>query len=56
MGRRWSVVGRHARLGYAQRHPERVLATVLGAVTSGSRREVEWLTRDVGRLFPQAWE
>jgi proline iminopeptidase len=43
-------------LAYAQQHPERVLGMVLGAVTSGSRRETEWLTRDMGRLFPQQWE
>ena len=42
-------------LAYAQRHPERVLGMVLGAVTSGSRREVQWLTRDMGRLFPEQW-
>lgn len=57
---RWVVAGVSwgvtLALAYAQRHPERVLAMVLGAVTSGSCREVEWLTRDMGRLFPQAWE
>lgn len=57
---RWVVAGVSwgvtLALAYAQRHPERVLAMVLGAVTAGSRREVEWLTRDMGRFFPQAWE
>jgi len=57
---RWVVVGVSwgvtLALAYAQRHPDRVLAMVLGAVTTGSRRELEWLTRDMGRLFPQAWE
>jgi proline iminopeptidase len=43
-------------LVYAQAHPERVLAMVLGAVTSGSRRETDWITRDVGRIFPREWE
>jgi proline iminopeptidase len=43
-------------LVYAQAHPERVIAMVLGAVTSGNRRESEWITRDMGRVFPQEWE
>lgn len=29
---------------------------VLGAVTCGTRREIEWITRDMGRLFPAEWE
>ncbi|MBG0738115.1 prolyl aminopeptidase [Paeniglutamicibacter antarcticus] len=43
-------------LVYAQAHPERVLAMVLGAVTSGSRRETDWITRDIGRVFPREWQ
>ena len=54
---RWVVVGVSwgVTLGlvYAQAHPERVRAMVLGAVTSGSRQETEWITRDVGRIFPR---
>jgi len=57
---RWVVVGVSwgVTLGlvYAQRHPERVTAMVLGAVTAGTRREVEWITRDMGRVFPREWE
>ena len=57
---RWVVVGISwgVTLGlvYAQAHPERVIAMVLGAVTSGSRRETDWITRDVGRLFPEQWQ
>lgn len=57
---RWVVVGVSwgVTLGlvYAERHPERVTAMVLGAVTSGSRRETEWITRDMGRVFPREWE
>ncbi len=57
---RWVVLGISwgvtLGLAYAQAHPERVIAMVLGAVTSGSRREVEWITRDVGRIFPREWE
>jgi proline iminopeptidase len=25
-------------------------------VTSGSRREIEWITREVGRIFPREWD
>lgn len=42
-------------LAYAQRHPDRVSEIVLVAVTSGRRREVDWITQDVGRLFPEQW-
>jgi proline iminopeptidase len=43
-------------LAYAQAYPERVAALVLASVTTTSRREVKWLTADVGRIFPQQWE
>lgn len=43
-------------LAYAQTHPERVNALVLALVTTTSRREVEWITHDVGRIFPQQWD
>jgi proline iminopeptidase len=43
-------------LAYAQRHPERVIAMVLGAVTAGTRLETDWITRDMGRVFPREWE
>lgn len=43
-------------LAYAQTCPERIAALVLASVTTTSRREVEWLTVDVGRIFPQHWE
>lgn len=43
-------------LAYAQAHPERAAAIVLACVTTTSGREVEWITRGVGRLFPQQWE
>jgi proline iminopeptidase len=56
---RWVVLGLSwgATLGqaYAQAHPRRVAALVLGAVTTTSRREVEWVTREVGRIFPREW-
>ncbi|ATG52443.1 alpha/beta hydrolase [Brachybacterium vulturis] len=43
-------------LAYAQAHPERVLGVVLFAVTSTSRREVDWITEGVGALYPEAWD
>jgi len=56
---RWLVLGASwgstLGLAYAQAHPERVSEVVLFAVTAGTRREVEWLTRDVGRLYPAEW-
>ena len=57
---RWTVLGLSwgttLGLAYAQAHPRRVEALVLALVTTTSRREVEWLTRDVGRIFPQQWD
>lgn len=57
---RWVVAGTSwgVTLGlvYAQAHPGRVIAMVLAAVTSGTRRETEWITRDIGRVFPREWE
>lgn len=56
----WTVLGMSwgttLGLAYAQANPERVNALVLALVTTTSRREVEWLTRDVGRIFPQEWD
>ena len=43
-------------LAYAVAHPGSVSAAVLFSVVTTSRREVEWVTRDMGRLFPAAWE
>ena len=43
-------------LAYAQAHPERVLGVVLFAVTTTSRREVDWVTEGVGAIFPEAWD
>lgn len=56
---RWVVVGwswgTTLALAYAERHPDRVAALVLTAVTTTTPREVQWITRDVGRLFPAEW-
>ena len=43
-------------LAYAEAHPERVLGVVLFAVTTTSRREVDWITEGVGALYPEAWD
>ncbi|MEU4666796.1 prolyl aminopeptidase [Amycolatopsis sp. NPDC023774] len=43
-------------LAYAQAHPERVTELVLAAVTNGDRRDTDWITRDMGRVFPREWE
>ena len=58
---RWATIlgvswGTTLALAYAQAHPERVASLVLGFVTTTSRREVEWITEGVGRIFPREWE
>lgn len=56
---RWVVAGwswgTTLALAYAEQHPDRVAALVLTAVTTTTPREVQWITRDVGRLFPAEW-
>jgi proline iminopeptidase len=57
---RWTVLGMSwgttLGLAYAQAHPQRVDALVLALVTTTSRREVDWITRGVGRIFPREWD
>jgi proline iminopeptidase len=57
---RWTILGLSwgttLAQAYAHAHPGRVRALVLGLVTTTSRREVEWITRDVGRIFPREWD
>jgi proline iminopeptidase len=43
-------------IAYAQRHREAVRAMVLAAVTSADRREIDWIVRDMGRIFPREWD
>ena len=43
-------------LAYAQAYPQNVDALVLACVTTTSRREVDWITCGVGRIFPEQWE
>jgi proline iminopeptidase len=56
---RWTILGLSwgttLGLAYAQAYSHRVNALVLGFVTTTSRREVQWITEDVGRIFPQEW-
>jgi proline iminopeptidase len=56
---RWLVLGGSwgscLGLAYAEAHPQSVSELVLFAIGSGSRREVEWLTRDAGRFHPAEW-
>jgi proline iminopeptidase len=57
---RWTVLGvswgSTLGLAYAQTYPRRVDAMVLACVTTTSRREVDWMTRGIGRIFPEQWE
>jgi proline iminopeptidase len=57
---RWTIFGLSwgttLGLAYAQTFPRRVNALLLGFVTTTSRREVQWITEDVGRIFPREWE
>lgn len=57
---RWMVVGVSwgvtLGLAYAEAHPRRVTAAAFGAVTNTTAREVGWITRDMGRVFPREWE
>jgi len=56
---RWLVVGGSwgstLALAYAERLPESVSEMVLFSVVTTSHREVRWVTRDVGRYFPDDW-
>ena len=56
---RWLVFGGSwgstLALAYGERFPERVTEMILISVVTTSRREVQWVTRDAGRYFPEAW-
>ncbi|WP_138733639.1 prolyl aminopeptidase [Modestobacter excelsi] len=41
---------------YAEAFPERVSELVLLAVTSADRWLLDWITRDMGRVFPREWD
>jgi proline iminopeptidase len=42
-------------LAYAEAHADRVTEMILVNVGTTTRREVEWITRSMGRLFPEQW-
>lgn len=56
---RWLVLGGSwgttLALAYAREHAGHVSEMVLFSVGATTRREVEWLTNDAGRFFPEAW-
>ena len=41
---------------YAETHPERVSEIVMLSIVAGCHEEVDWITRDMGRIFPREWE
>ena len=57
---RWTVLGASwgttLGLAYAQAFPHRVASMVLACVTTTSHREVQWITHDMGCIFPEQWE
>lgn len=57
--RRWTAFGISwgSVLGatYAERHPDRVNALVLAAVSTGTADDIDWLTTSMGRIYPQEW-
>lgn len=57
---RWAVFGTSwgsvLGVAYAQRHPGSVTAVVVAAVSTGTAEDIDWLTVDAGRFFPEEWE
>ncbi len=57
---RWLVFGGSwgstLALAYAEHFPKRVSEMVLVSVVTTTYREVQWVTREVGRYFPEAWK
>lgn len=57
---RWLVVGGSwgstLALAYAESFPEHVSEVVLFSVATTSQRDVRWVTREVGRYFPEEWD
>lgn len=56
---RWLVLGASwgctLALAYAQRHPTSVSELVLFSLTNTTHREVDWVTRQMGRILPEEW-
>ncbi len=42
-------------LVYAETHPDRVTEMILVSVVTTTTSEVEWVTRAMGRVFPETW-
>ncbi|WP_243790163.1 prolyl aminopeptidase [Saccharopolyspora gloriosae] len=57
---RWMVFGGSwgstLGLAYAESNPERVTELVLFSVVTTTHREVEWITQDMRRVFPEQWD
>lgn len=57
---RWTVLGvswgATLAQAYAHVHRDQVDAIVLALVTTTSRREVQWITEEMGRVFPSEWD
>ena len=43
-------------LAYTEAHPDSVSELLLGSVVTTTHDEVEWVTRTMGRVFPERWE
>ena len=43
-------------LAYAEMHPNRVSEAIFFSITAGTQKELDWITRQPGRFFPEAWE
>jgi proline iminopeptidase len=57
---RWAVFGASwgsvLGLAYAERHPDRVTALLVAAVSTGTADDIVWLTVHAGRFFPAEWQ
>jgi proline iminopeptidase len=57
---RWLVVGMSwgstLALAYAQSHRDRVSGVLCALVTTTSRDDVDWITRAVGHIYPEAYD
>jgi proline iminopeptidase len=56
---RWLVFGASwgstLGLAYAHQHPDHVSEIVLFSVVTTTKSEVDWVTRSMGRIFPEEW-
>ncbi|MCO4784094.1 MAG: prolyl aminopeptidase [Candidatus Cloacimonetes bacterium] len=43
-------------ISYAQQYPQRVINMVLGAITSLSKSDITWITKDLSKIFPIKWK